>query len=66
MKVGNEFGSVEALWSQFENFMGRPGAQETEGNAPGQGQEEAQSHTPGHSPSHSIHMSYEEEDTVTK
>ncbi|PLN86908.1 hypothetical protein BDW42DRAFT_189825 [Aspergillus taichungensis] len=22
--VGNEFGSVEALWSQFENFMGRP------------------------------------------
>jgi DASH complex subunit DAD1 len=21
--VGNEFGSVEALWSQFENFMGR-------------------------------------------
>lgn len=24
MQVGNEFGSVEALWSQFENFMGRP------------------------------------------
>ena len=23
--MGNEFGSVEALWSQFENFMGRPG-----------------------------------------
>jgi DASH complex subunit DAD1 len=23
-QVGNEFGSVEALWSQFENFMGRP------------------------------------------
>ncbi|OGM39862.1 DASH complex subunit DAD1 [Aspergillus bombycis] len=22
--VGNEFSSVEALWSQFENFMGRP------------------------------------------
>ena len=22
--MGNEFGSVEALWSQFENFMGRP------------------------------------------
>ncbi|OQD76540.1 hypothetical protein PENDEC_c004G02006 [Penicillium decumbens] len=21
--VGNEFGSVEALWSQFENFMGQ-------------------------------------------
>ncbi|PYH97994.1 hypothetical protein BO71DRAFT_395650 [Aspergillus ellipticus CBS 707.79] len=25
ISVGNEFGSVEALWSQFENFMGRPG-----------------------------------------
>ncbi|KAL4914859.1 DASH complex subunit Dad1-domain-containing protein [Aspergillus aurantiobrunneus] len=24
ISVGNEFGSVEALWSQFENFMGRP------------------------------------------
>lgn len=24
VQVGNEFGSVEALWSQFENFMGRP------------------------------------------
>ncbi|CAI7651806.1 unnamed protein product [Penicillium bialowiezense] len=23
-QVGNEFSSVEALWSQFENFMGRP------------------------------------------
>ena len=23
-QVGNEFGSVEALWSQFENFMGPP------------------------------------------
>ncbi|KAF7714672.1 Uncharacterized protein PECH_008298 [Penicillium ucsense] len=22
--VGNEFSSVEALWSQFENYMGRP------------------------------------------
>ncbi|KAJ5893689.1 hypothetical protein N7495_005380 [Penicillium taxi] len=22
--VGNEFSSVEALWSQFENFMARP------------------------------------------
>ena len=26
-QVGNEFGSVEALWSQFEHFMGRPDAQ---------------------------------------
>ncbi|KAE8152209.1 DASH complex subunit Dad1-domain-containing protein [Aspergillus avenaceus] len=24
ISVGNEFSSVEALWSQFENFMGRP------------------------------------------
>lgn len=62
MKVGNEFGSVEALWSQFENFMGRPDAQGTEANAPGQGQEEAGQ---SHSPSHSQDMSYEE-DTVTK
>jgi DASH complex subunit DAD1 len=47
--------------------MGRPDAQETEGNAPGQGQEETGgSHAPGHSPSHSQDMSYEEEDTVTK
>jgi DASH complex subunit DAD1 len=23
-QVGNEFSSVEALWSQFENFMGPP------------------------------------------
>ncbi|PWY65607.1 hypothetical protein BO70DRAFT_356747 [Aspergillus heteromorphus CBS 117.55] len=29
ISVGNEFGSVEALWSQFENFMGRP-AEENE------------------------------------
>ncbi|KAH8425178.1 DASH complex subunit DAD1 [Aspergillus melleus] len=24
ISVGNEFGSVEALWSQFENFMAKP------------------------------------------
>lgn len=33
--MGNEFGSVEALWSQFENFMGRPeeqGAETGNGN----------------------------------
>ncbi|KGO75492.1 DASH complex, subunit Dad1 [Penicillium italicum] len=34
--VGNEFGSVEALWSQFENFMGRPEEQgEEAGNGNG-------------------------------
>ncbi|KAI2731778.1 hypothetical protein DTO012A8_10219 [Penicillium roqueforti] len=32
--VGNEFGSVEALWSQFENFMGRP---EEQGEEAGNG-----------------------------
>jgi len=26
--VGNEFSSVEALWSQFENVMGRENAEE--------------------------------------
>ncbi|KAL2793762.1 DASH complex subunit Dad1-domain-containing protein [Aspergillus keveii] len=30
--VGNEFGSVEALWSQFENFMGRPREEVEESN----------------------------------
>ncbi|EAA63088.1 hypothetical protein AN2686.2 [Aspergillus nidulans FGSC A4] len=30
-QVGNEFGSVEALWSQFETFMGRS-QEEVEGN----------------------------------
>ncbi|KAJ0422922.1 DASH complex subunit Dad1-domain-containing protein [Aspergillus carlsbadensis] len=30
--VGNEFGSVEALWSQFENFMGRPREEVEENN----------------------------------
>ncbi|KAL4993042.1 DASH complex subunit Dad1-domain-containing protein [Aspergillus recurvatus] len=29
--VGNEFGSVEALWSQFETFMNRS-PEEVEGN----------------------------------
>ncbi|RMJ25526.1 DASH complex subunit Dad1 [Aspergillus sp. HF37] len=29
--VGNEFGSVEALWSQFENFMGRPEGENGDG-----------------------------------
>lgn len=26
--MGNEFGSVEALWSQFENFMGQAESEE--------------------------------------
>ncbi|KAJ6113482.1 hypothetical protein N7523_006799 [Penicillium sp. IBT 18751x] len=32
--VGNEFGSVEALWSQFENFMGKQ-EEEAEGAVQG-------------------------------
>lgn len=28
--MGNEFSSVEALWSQFENFMGRPEEEKAE------------------------------------
>ncbi|GKZ76832.1 hypothetical protein AnigIFM56816_008121 [Aspergillus niger] len=32
ISVGNEFGSVEALWSQFENFMGRPGEENEAGD----------------------------------
>lgn len=31
-QVGKEFSSVEALWSQFENFMGRPEDDEGEDN----------------------------------
>lgn len=34
--VGNEFGSVEALWSQFENVMGHePNAQGEEAKSDG-------------------------------
>ena len=35
--VGNEFGSVEALWSQFENVMAKD--PETVGEAAGEGRE---------------------------
>jgi DASH complex subunit DAD1 len=35
--VGNEFGAVEALWSQFEGVMGKDG--EGEGETEGQGEE---------------------------
>ncbi|KAK7527157.1 DASH complex subunit Dad1-domain-containing protein [Phyllosticta citriasiana] len=36
--VGNEFGSVEALWSQFENVMG------AQNQGQGQGQSQNQAH----------------------
>lgn len=39
--MGNEFGSVEALWSQFENFMGRP-EEEVEESGKRKGSEEGQ------------------------
>ncbi|KAL2813900.1 DASH complex subunit Dad1-domain-containing protein [Aspergillus granulosus] len=48
--VGNEFGSVEALWSQFENFMGRPREEIEESNSRqkdehhGEGQSELHEH----------------------
>ncbi|KAK7715803.1 Dolichyl-diphosphooligosaccharide-protein glycosyltransferase subunit dad1 [Botryosphaeria dothidea] len=39
--VGNEFGSVEALWSQFENVMARdPNAAPAEGQGEGEHGEE--------------------------
>lgn len=41
LQVGNEFGSVEALWSQFENFMGRP-EEEVEEGGKRKGSEEGQ------------------------
>ncbi|KAI0010508.1 DASH complex subunit Dad1-domain-containing protein [Xylariaceae sp. FL0662B] len=46
--VGNEFSSVEALWSQFENVMAKDpeegkGASEGEGQAPQQQQHEGES-----------------------
>ncbi|KAJ5832436.1 DASH complex subunit Dad1 [Penicillium riverlandense] len=47
--VGNEFGSVEALWSQFENFMGRPEGEgeETAGRQKGSGEQERQGESGG-------------------
>ncbi|OJJ03145.1 hypothetical protein ASPVEDRAFT_42658 [Aspergillus versicolor CBS 583.65] len=44
ISVGNEFGSVEALWSQFENFMGRPQeeVEQAHGSSGGSRQKEEQ------------------------
>ncbi|KAJ9391535.1 hypothetical protein DTO063F5_1145 [Paecilomyces variotii] len=43
--VGNEFSSVEALWSQFENFMGRDGEEGAgEGHAEGEAQDDHDQH----------------------
>ena len=39
--VGNEFGAVEALWSQFEGVMAQePGQEDKEGESEGSGKEE--------------------------
>ena len=39
--VGNEFGAVEALWSQFEGVMAQePGQEGKEGESEGSGKEE--------------------------
>ena len=39
--VGNEFGAVEALWSQFEGVMAQePGEEGKEGKGDGSGEEE--------------------------
>ena len=39
--VGNEFGAVEALWSQFEGVMAHePGQEGKEGESEGSGKEE--------------------------
>lgn len=48
VQVGNEFGSVEALWSQFENFMGRP-EEEIEEAAQGKRQVSGESENRGKS-----------------
>lgn len=42
-QVGNEFSSVEALWSQFENVMAKDAEEGGGGNAgKGEGQEEGE------------------------
>lgn len=41
IQVGNEFGAVEALWSQFENVMGKDTEPREDDEAQGQeGREE--------------------------
>ncbi|PYH49572.1 DASH complex subunit DAD1 [Aspergillus saccharolyticus JOP 1030-1] len=47
ISVGNEFGSVEALWSRFENFMSRPAEEpEASDRRKEEGQAEGQSELP--------------------
>ncbi|GIJ86340.1 hypothetical protein Asppvi_005227 [Aspergillus pseudoviridinutans] len=51
--VGNEFSSVEALWSQFENFMGRSEESEQNGTRSGEGQRDGEEGREGHDQSFS-------------
>ncbi|EAL91212.1 DASH complex subunit DAD1 [Aspergillus fumigatus Af293] len=46
--VGNEFSSVEALWSQFENFMDRSEDNEQKGTRQGEGQHDGEEGRDGH------------------
>ncbi|KAF7589904.1 hypothetical protein BBP40_003522 [Aspergillus hancockii] len=48
ISVGNEFSSVEALWSQFENFMGRPEEERGDGGT----REKEEPHEEDHSELH--------------
>lgn len=40
-QVGNEFSSVEALWSQFENVMAKDPEEANQAEEQGEGQDEA-------------------------
>lgn len=42
IEIGNEFASVEALWSQFEGVMSGPAAQNNGGGGGAQGQQQQQ------------------------
>ena len=44
--MGNEFGTVEALWSQFENFMGRGDEAEEGKRKSGESAEQGNAGTP--------------------
>ena len=64
-QVGNEFGSVEALWSQFEHFMGRSadgqeGQEQGTGTAQGQSQGQSQE---DHDEGKTQEVKYEDEES---
>jgi DASH complex subunit DAD1 len=47
-QVGNEFSSVEALWSQFENVMAKDPDAEAEGQHADEGEEHGDEETEIH------------------